>query len=213
MRRRPPRSTRTDTLLPYTTLFRSAASRGTEPRSATVICWMARQPRSTPRGSPARAVEGRPGSADLPFQAVEQFADAVQVRPLGRQYGAEGPPLEGKHPVGRQGQLLRQGGDEDVDQPLRPVQPAPKIVVLAIGAAEERAEAVELNALERRLRAAAANGRGVIGSDPVDLHRVELVQSLALEQWQGGQVVKGKTQIGVKKLPPVRLFRKGVEGL
>src|SRR3546814_1353990 len=103
MRRRPPRSTRTDTLLPYTTLFRSAASRGTEPRSATVICWMARQPRSTPRGSPARAAEGRPGSADLPFQAVEQFADAGQVRPLGRQYGAESPPLEGKHPVGRQG--------------------------------------------------------------------------------------------------------------
>src|SRR3546814_19669641 len=87
------------------------------------------------------------------------FADAGQVRPLGRQYGAESPPLEGKHPVGRQGQLLRQGGDEDVDQPLRPVQPAPQIVVLTIGAAEERAEAVELNALERRLRAAAANGR------------------------------------------------------
>src|SRR3546814_18578027 len=79
--------------------------------------------------------------------------------------------------------------DEDVDQPLRPVQPAPQIVVLTIGAAEERAEAVELNALERRLRAAAANGRGVIGSDPVDLHRVELVQSLALEQWQGGQEI------------------------
>src|SRR3546814_2805509 len=77
---------------------------------------MARQPRSTPRGSPARAAEGRPGSADLPFQAVEQFADAGQVRPLGRQYGAESPPLEGKHPVGRQGQLLRQGGDEDVDR-------------------------------------------------------------------------------------------------
>src|SRR3546814_1400285 len=94
MRRRPPRSTRTDTLLPYTTLFRSAASRGTEPRSATVICWMARQPRSTPRGSPARAAEGRPGSADLPFQAVEQFADAGQVRPLGRQYGAESPRSE-----------------------------------------------------------------------------------------------------------------------
>src|SRR3546814_5854065 len=30
MRRRPPRSTRTDTLVPYTTLFRSSARRGDE---------------------------------------------------------------------------------------------------------------------------------------------------------------------------------------
>src|SRR3546814_17866844 len=33
MRRRPPRSTRTDTLFPYTTLFRSKAGRGRTPHS------------------------------------------------------------------------------------------------------------------------------------------------------------------------------------
>src|SRR3546814_11491784 len=37
MIRRPPRSTRTDTLFPYTTLFRSA-DRQSE-RAATMLCW------------------------------------------------------------------------------------------------------------------------------------------------------------------------------
>ena len=44
------------------------------------------------------------------------------------------------------------GRDDDVDQPVGAVQAAPEIVVLAIGAAEEGAEAVELDALQRRLR-------------------------------------------------------------
>src|SRR3546814_12325817 len=35
MIRRPPRSTRTDTLFPYTTLFRSATIAGTNPNNAT----------------------------------------------------------------------------------------------------------------------------------------------------------------------------------
>src|SRR3546814_11077279 len=40
MLRRPPRSTRTDTLFPYTTLFRSAEMTE-EPKSAKVEFWMA----------------------------------------------------------------------------------------------------------------------------------------------------------------------------
>src|SRR3546814_7126944 len=38
MRRRPPRSTRTDTLLPYTTLFRSTCYQGIDARSQTLDC-------------------------------------------------------------------------------------------------------------------------------------------------------------------------------
>src|SRR3546814_15696587 len=38
MRRRPPRSTRTDTLFPYTTLFRSAAVRRVRPRARDTCC-------------------------------------------------------------------------------------------------------------------------------------------------------------------------------
>src|SRR3546814_8928927 len=48
MIRRPPRSTRTDTLFPYTTLFRSAPPRGGPPRAfgqpATYDAWMSAAP-------------------------------------------------------------------------------------------------------------------------------------------------------------------------
>src|SRR3546814_9501141 len=48
MRRRPPRSTRTDTLFPYTTLFRSADARR---RARSSTAWRrCRSPRATWRG-------------------------------------------------------------------------------------------------------------------------------------------------------------------
>src|SRR3546814_13026860 len=50
---------------------------------------MARQPRSTPRGSPARAAEGRPGSADLPFQVVELLVGDGQGVAAGQQHVAD----------------------------------------------------------------------------------------------------------------------------
>src|SRR3546814_5869989 len=58
MIRRPPRSTRTDTLFPYTTLFRSRAVR-LEP------CQLARHSRAGRRGALGVRVEGgdRPGAA------------------------------------------------------------------------------------------------------------------------------------------------------
>src|SRR3546814_8717984 len=47
MIRRPPRSTRTDTLFPYTTLFRSRIPRASTPRSRATA-----RDRRTPRGTP-----------------------------------------------------------------------------------------------------------------------------------------------------------------
>src|SRR3546814_6854039 len=62
MIRRPPRSTRTDTLFPYTTLFRSlltpvrvAQSQHAGPRDNTVACFGDQHMRATPR-SDLRAV-------------------------------------------------------------------------------------------------------------------------------------------------------------
>src|SRR3546814_5641984 len=62
MRRRPPRSTRTDTLFPYTTLFRSKASQaakdgaeGTGPSTFSVVLGCGRTPTDL---SAAVAVEG-----------------------------------------------------------------------------------------------------------------------------------------------------------
>ena len=98
---------------------------------------------------------------------------------------------------------LGHGRDDDVDQPVGAVQAAPEIVVLAIGAAEEGAEAVELEPLQRRLRPALADRDRVVGRDPVDLDRVELVEPLALQQGQGGDVVIGIAEIGEDQRAPV----------
>ena len=105
--------------------------------------------------------------------------------------------------------FVGQGRQGDVDQPVGAVQPAPQIVVLAIGAAEEGAEAVELDALERRRGAALADRDRVVGRDAVDLDRVELVEPLALQQGQGGDVVEGIAEIGEDQPAPVRLGQVG----
>src|SRR3546814_10577991 len=59
MIRRPPRSTRTDTLFPYTTLFRSnparAKSAGARPNSGTDICRRERKRCARQTGRPARS--------------------------------------------------------------------------------------------------------------------------------------------------------------
>src|SRR3546814_16996080 len=81
------------------------------------------------------------------------------------------------------------GRDDDVDHPLGAVETAPEIIVLTIGAAEEGAEAVELDALERRLGAALADRARVVGRDPIDLDRVELAEPVALQQRQRRDVV------------------------
>src|SRR3546814_17566179 len=60
IRRRPPRYTRTDTLLPYTTLFRSRNPRARRPRPASLPDRRTRQ-RSCPAA--AAAAVSRPGRA------------------------------------------------------------------------------------------------------------------------------------------------------
>src|SRR3546814_13406852 len=44
MIRRPPRSTRTDTLFPYTTLFRSTGARGASEKTAQALEWVGEYP-------------------------------------------------------------------------------------------------------------------------------------------------------------------------
>src|SRR3546814_2193749 len=62
MVRRPPRSTRTDTLFPYTTLFRSGPAPAHRARSQAAACLAWRSPRtrpSRPAGSPAKRFYGK----------------------------------------------------------------------------------------------------------------------------------------------------------
>src|SRR3546814_15911636 len=88
MIRRPPRSTRTDTLFPYTTLFRSGDHRHALPRRSgrpgDLRSRLDLGPRVVPAEAPAlpRDVRVLPGHAASP-----------SLRP------AHGPRLEGAHPA------------------------------------------------------------------------------------------------------------------
>src|SRR3546814_7900085 len=77
MIRRPPRSTRTDTLFPYTTLFRSkAASRSTRRRNSPPPRWCL-----PPDGSaaPSQAPKPRPTVRPRHCRTCPAFADAAKV--------------------------------------------------------------------------------------------------------------------------------------
>src|SRR3546814_1538372 len=69
MIRRPPRSTRTDTLFPYTTLFRSAEAVGTIPAP------------SFPRPDPAPRAEAGLGPRRRPPPRRDPLAGSPRVRP------------------------------------------------------------------------------------------------------------------------------------
>src|SRR3546814_16620858 len=78
MIRRPPRSTRTDTLFPYTTLFRSIHRRAEQAAANLIVIFVA-------QGRAARA----PDADDLPRRVGEQiFGQAEQVAAIARQLDA-----------------------------------------------------------------------------------------------------------------------------
>ena len=70
------------------------------------------------------------------------------------------------------------------------MQAAPKIVILAIGTAEKRAEIVELDAFKRGCGATLANRGAVLGGNAVHFDRVEFVQAFVLQQGQSRNIVK-----------------------
>src|SRR3546814_16092249 len=77
MIRRPPRSTRTDTLLPYTTLFRSPRWEALQRSILTALgAWHARQPDS-PGADPRRL---RAALAERPSVATFDMASAALVQ-------------------------------------------------------------------------------------------------------------------------------------
>src|SRR3546814_4693224 len=85
MRRRPPRSTRTDTLFPYTTLFRSRtsdASAARRHRRSTTRTGTARSARHERAASASPRCAGRDSSA-APFLVVFLGAELVVARLAG----------------------------------------------------------------------------------------------------------------------------------
>ncbi len=76
------------------------------------------------------------------------------------------------------------------------MEPAPEVIVLAIGPAEKRPEIVEFGAAQRRQRPAFADRERIVGADPVDLDRIEFGQPLAAQQRQRDRVEERKAQIG-----------------
>src|SRR3546814_6615557 len=80
MIRRPPRSTRTDTLFPYTTLFRSASARragGKSCRNAFAPGWRARRARVPPASLASPYT--RPDPGDGPDMRERNFVVAAAV--------------------------------------------------------------------------------------------------------------------------------------
>src|SRR5690606_20402758 len=91
-------------------------------------------------------------------------------------------PLERRERVRGERPLAGHTRGHDVDQAVGTVEPAPKRVVLAVGAAEKGAKTVELDPLEHRRCTAGADRGRIGGGNAVDLDRVELVEPFALQQ-------------------------------
>jgi len=92
------------------------------------------------------------------------------------------------------------------------VEPAPQVIVLTVGAAEEGAEIVKFHPAQRLRRATGANAGAIVGRDPVNLGGIELVDVLAAEQRQGNRVVERKAQIGQQD-PASQLAGQGLQRL
>src|SRR3546814_20676457 len=90
MIRRPPRSTRTDTLFPYTTLFRSVAGDAGNPRGARAAARHA----ATDRGHRAVSAPGHRAAAAAP--AHPPCASGVVERAAGPAGAATGVPGTGR---------------------------------------------------------------------------------------------------------------------
>src|SRR3546814_2981842 len=111
MSRRPPRSTRTDTLFPYTTLFRAAsgylARRRQKPRRPAMQADCSRSPRSPPssaRPGRQRQTVSRPGS--LLEEAAAALAGFSLLSGVARRLERLRTALR-RHHRGQVGELLR----------------------------------------------------------------------------------------------------------
>ena len=71
----------------------------------------------------------------------------------------------------------------------------PKVIVLAIGTAEECAEVEKFGAAQRGRGPAIAYRCSVLRADPIDFHRVELGQPFITKQGKRGDIVKREAQI------------------
>src|SRR3546814_69438 len=111
--RRPPRSTRTDTLFPYTTLFRSCLpsrveARPSRPRSRCCRCWWTRQAPPAPT-TPARSAPSEaPPDASFPSRRDRPrsgrpppppIPDRSRAQPPRRRLCARAFPTRWPHPA------------------------------------------------------------------------------------------------------------------
>src|SRR3546814_10275513 len=101
MIRRPPRSTRTDTLFPYTTLFRSAAPRRAERPEHRDPQWREGRARRVDR-HPRRRRPERPGRHPEAARTARAVADGREaVRRLARRPPGLGQQAPGLEEIGR----------------------------------------------------------------------------------------------------------------
>ena len=121
---------------------------------------------------PAELVEALPQTGD-------QLLAVGEVPLLDIENAAEAAPLERQH-VDPAGTGLDPGRvADDVDQPVERMQAAQQIIVLAIGAREERREMTKADALEALDSVEAFERVGVLRADAVDQDLVELAERRA----------------------------------
>src|SRR3546814_16466544 len=109
MIRRPPRSTRTDTLFPYTTLFRSGGLGG----------------RRFDRPGRAATAFGAPGVAAAGGRGLRIMGDAVGLPPLVKILGAAGPGGEQQGQADQGGQRVAGHGGILRDTAIAQIPPTP----------------------------------------------------------------------------------------
>src|SRR3546814_21006685 len=100
MIRRPPRSTRTDTLFPYTTLFRSGLLIGSEPEYAGH--GRSVEPRAAGASVAAAGRDGKPAASSRQLRTAMPGAPAAGTR----------PPRAETEAAARGGSEARRGGKE-----------------------------------------------------------------------------------------------------
>src|SRR3546814_10019983 len=95
MRRRPPRSTRTDTLFPYTTLFRSRARASRRDLRRCIQGFQETASRSRPRGNPADRLRSQ--ARDAQPERLDETQGRMAVAADGRHQELD--PVLAKRPL------------------------------------------------------------------------------------------------------------------
>src|SRR5262249_45308135 len=148
------------------------------------------------RAGGARAVRGGgAGVAGGPAKAGDELLAAGEMGFLGGENRSEPPLLERQHidPIGFAIDPRRVA--HDVDEPIKRMQAAEKIIVFAVGTRQKRGEMAEPNTLQALDTVESAKRMDVLRTDAVDQNLVELAQLARARHRERQYVPEWKAEI------------------